>query len=345
MVLLELLCAMGDQICKEPCVRDDCIGTEEKKEDIAEFNVPEPISNLPQVGSSGASFGKVMVTNTRQSSIHNTVSESSNSNQQMAKVVKPNSINSKQPQQQTNSVGSSKTSAPAANRQPEPVIFKSQPAMKEAAVWNEVQQEQAAVRMAGRGSQNEDVRRGVVGNATEAKACERDAADAIKNDPKLLGGEDQTQVIKKDAADILAEAKKHAACVPEHLIYQSASNSVAALETSSASSRQNAWAVCEALWARAAEKGAAELESWPKLEPKRSLADIISEAEESAAAVPEDLIYRAARDCFAAVEESSAADRQATWALCHAVWARAVEKGAKAEESWPTLDRTTAHAD
>ena len=152
----------------------------------------------------------------------------------------------------------------------------------------------------------------------------------------MQGGKDETQVNKKDAADILAEAKKHAAGVPEHLIYKSASSSVAVLEMSSASNRKNAWALCEALWARAAEKGA-----------KRSLADIVAEAEDSAAAVSEDRIYRAASDSFAAVEVSSAAGRQVAWALCNAMWARALEQGSAEEESWPTLDQldqTTMHA-
>lgn len=331
---------MGDQICKEPCVKDDCIGTDEQKDEIAEFNVPEPITSLPQVGHSGALFPRPVGTATRQSSIHNSPSESNNVNQQMAKDAPAaekksssrldssnlraasKSRNSKQ-HQPTNSKPGSKTSAKL-NDPSEKVTFKQRPSTVEPAVWNEVSDASGSAIEATRHQRGK----------MEPKACKQDVADTIENATKLQGGKDETQVSKKDALDILAEAKKYAAGVPEHLLYTAANESVAALEIPSASCRQTAWALCEALWARAAEKAATEQEAWPRLDFKRNLADIVAEAEESAATVSEDRIYRAACDSFVAVEVSSAARRQAAWALCDAMWARAAEKGAKEEESW-----------
>lgn len=326
---------MGDQICKEPCFKDDCIGAEEKKDETTEFNV----------GNSGAFRVNASGTATRQSSIHNTPSESSNVDQHLAKgdtgtetcsrlessSLNSRNMNSRQQQQRTNSKNGSTMSAKLKD-QSEKVKLKKQPSLVEPAVWNEVSD----------GSGGERTQRGTAtrctaqhqGGKIEPKAGKHDAADITKNSSEVQGGKDETQVRMKNAVGILADPKKYAAGVPENLVYRSANESVAAVEISSASNRRNAWALCEALWARAAEKAATEHEAWPRLDFKRNLADIVAEAEESASAVAEDCIYRAACDSFVAVEVSSAAGRQAAWALCDAMWAKAAEKGAKGEESW-----------
>lgn len=67
------------------------------------------------------------------------------------------------------------------------------------------------------------------------------------------------------------------------------------------------------------------------------LAAAATAAEKKISKVADSEMYATAVESTIAVEVAPTSKRQEAWALCDAAWARALEKGNKAEKSWPSL--------
>eukprot|EP00930_Biecheleria_cincta_P016147 TRINITY_DN13235_c0_g1_i1.p1 TRINITY_DN13235_c0_g1~~TRINITY_DN13235_c0_g1_i1.p1 ORF type:complete len:286 (+),score=63.83 TRINITY_DN13235_c0_g1_i1:71-859(+) len=105
----------------------------------------------------------------------------------------------------------------------------------------------------------------MAGPGVTATAPASGAASTLLQNQPVAGKVHAAEIGRFAANAAIATATKKVAKVADSKVYSMAMQSVAAVETAPTSRRQEAWAVCDAAWARALEKGKKAETAWPEL--------------------------------------------------------------------------------